>query len=67
MRPIASWDNLMRAFHQAAAVLANTATALADTKTARGQASMDPETAIAELERLAKRIGKYALSTTSGA
>ena len=42
-------------------VLDKTATALAETKTEKGQASMDAEAAIAELERLAKRVGSYAV------
>ena len=41
-------------------VLDKTATALAETKTGKGQASMDAEAAIAELERLAKQAGAYA-------
>jgi hypothetical protein len=41
-------------------VLDRTATALAGTKTGKGQASMDAKAAIAELERLAKRAGEYA-------
>jgi len=45
--------------------LANTATALADAKTTRGRASMDAEEAMAELEQLATRAGKYAVATRS--
>ncbi len=41
-------------------VLDKTATALAETKTGKGQATMDPKAAIAELERLAKQAGAYA-------
>ena len=41
-------------------VLDKTSTALAGTRTAKGQASMDADQAIAELEALAKRFGKYA-------
>ena len=41
-------------------VLDKTATALAEVKTGKGQASMDAEAAIAELERLAKQAGAYA-------
>ncbi len=41
-------------------VLDNTAAVLAQTKTRKGQASMDAEAAMAELERLAKRAGSYA-------
>lgn len=41
-------------------VLDKTATALAGTKTGKGQATMDAEAAIAELERLAQRAGAYA-------
>ena len=43
-------------------VLDKTATALAGTKTEKGQASMDAKAAIAELERLAKQAGAYATS-----
>lgn len=41
-------------------VLDKTATALAETKTAKGHASMDAEQAMAELETLAKRFSNYA-------
>lgn len=40
--------------------LVNTAAALADTKTGKGRALIDAEAAMAELEMLAKRAGKYA-------
>ena len=43
-------------------VLDKTATALAQTRTAKGQATMDAEAAIAELERLAGRAGDYAVT-----
>jgi hypothetical protein len=39
--------------------LDNTATALADVRTGKGHASMDAEAAMAELEKLAERAGKY--------
>ena len=42
-------------------VLDKTATALAETKTEKGHASMAAESAIAELEILAKRVGSYAI------
>ena len=40
--------------------LARTAAVLADTKTGRGEASMDARSAMAELEELANRAGRYA-------
>ena len=40
--------------------LVNTAAALADTKTGKDRALIDAQTAMAELEMLAKRAGKYA-------
>lgn len=42
-------------------VLDRTATAIAEAKTGEGRASLDAKTAIAELEALAKRAGKYAV------
>ena len=45
--------------------LVNTATALADAKTTRGHAAMDADTALAALEELASRAGKYAAATRS--
>ncbi len=41
-------------------ILDKTATALAATKMGKGQASMDAESAMAELENLARRVGRYA-------
>ena len=41
-------------------VLDKTSTALAGTRTAKGQATMDADRAMAELEDLAKRFGNYA-------
>ncbi|MFQ5973489.1 MAG: hypothetical protein ACE5Q3_14260, partial [Alphaproteobacteria bacterium] len=43
-------------------VLDKTSTALAEVKTGKGHAAMDAEAAIAELERLAKRAGDYAIA-----
>lgn len=40
-------------------VLDRTATALAETKTGKGHADMDAQSAIAELERLAQQVGDY--------
>ena len=42
--------------------LDNTATALADTKTGKGEASMDAEAAMVELEILANRASKYSIT-----
>ena len=42
-------------------VLDKTAAALADTRTGKGHADMDAEAAMAELEMLANRAGKYAV------
>ena len=42
--------------------LDNTATALADTKTGKGEASMDAEAAMVELEILANRASKYSIA-----
>ena len=44
---------------EAMTVLARTATALADTRTTKGRASVNADEAMAELEMLAKRAGKY--------
>jgi hypothetical protein len=41
-------------------LLDKTAGILADTKTEKGQASVDAETAMMELERIAKQTNKYA-------
>jgi hypothetical protein len=43
--------------------LDNTAMALAETRTSKGQASVDAEAAMAALENLAKRADKYAATT----
>lgn len=45
--------------------LAKTTAALAETKTGRGAASMDAGAAMAELEALAKRVGRYAAKANS--
>lgn len=52
--------SLMAQNESAMTVLDKTATALATTRTEKGHASMDAEAAMVELERLAKRVGKYA-------
>jgi hypothetical protein len=56
-------DRLIAQNEAALTVLDKTATALAETKMAKGHAAMDAEAAMAELELLAKRTGRYA--TTS--
>ena len=53
-------DQLIAQNEAAMTVLDKTATALAETKTGKGQASIDADTAIAGLERLAKQAGAYA-------
>ena len=45
--------------------LDNTATALADVRTGKGHASMGAEAAMAELEKLAERAGKYSAADRS--
>jgi hypothetical protein len=53
-------DRLIAQNESAMTVLDQTATALAETRTEKGHASMDAESAMVELEALAKRVGKYA-------
>ena len=52
--------NLLAQNELAMTMLDNTATALADIRTGKGQAAMNAEAAMAELELLVKRAGKYA-------
>ncbi|MGI9336039.1 MAG: hypothetical protein ACR2RL_23070 [Gammaproteobacteria bacterium] len=54
-------DRLLAQNEVAMTALDNTATALADTKTTKGHASVDPETAMRELEALAARVRDYAV------
>jgi len=51
---------LMAQNESAMTVIDRTAAALAGTRTAQGMAKLDAETAMAELEQLAKRTGRYA-------
>lgn len=53
-------SQLMAQNESAMTVIDQTAAALAATRTSQGHAKMDAETAMTELEHLAKRAGKYA-------
>jgi hypothetical protein len=53
-------DGLIAQNEAALTVLDKTASALAETKMSKGHADMDAESAMAELELLAKRTGRYA-------
>lgn len=53
-------DRLIAQNEAAMTVLDKTSTALAETKTDKAHAAMDAESAMAELELLAKRVSKYA-------
>jgi uncharacterized membrane protein len=53
---------LMAQNESAMTVIDRTAAAMAGTRTAQGMSKLDAETAMAELEQLAKRAGKYAAS-----
>ncbi len=55
-------SQLMAQNESAMTVIDQTSSALAATRTAKGHATLDAETAMAELEQLARRAGKYAAS-----